>query len=253
MEEKEKKSFGDILWIIFDVFRYPVLFAALIFCVHMLVMTIDYDFIARGGARIKFHYSVAVGMGAFVLASLIPGTIKKNIKWFMTFTHELIHIIFAFLCFRKVYTFNVDMKDSHVYFSPGKIKIHGHGLGYKLITLAPYCVPLFTILLLPWRFTSGVDTAFLAVIDFLIGFTYAFHIRCWMSQIRFNQTDITGPGTVKSLLIISCVIILGLCFIILTPSSGVVPAYNHLFKQFAPSILASYKHIIGSVIYSVLG
>ena len=107
----------------------------------------------------------------------------------------------------------------------------GGWYGYIPITLAPYCVPLFTLVLLPWRFTTG-NPYYLAAIDILIGFSYAFHVCCWIRQTRLHQTDITGPGTVRSILVIAIFHILNFCLIVLTPSSGVVLALKRVFWEF---------------------
>ena len=72
----------------------------------------------------------------------------------------------------------------------------------------------------------------LAVIDILIGFSYAFHVCCWIKQTRLHQTDITGPGVVRSLLVITLFHILNLCLVILTPSSGVELALKRVFWEF---------------------
>ena len=133
-------------------------------------------------------------------------------------------MLFALLFGRKIHRFNVDRKDSHVSFSGG-------WFGYHAITLSPYCVPIFTLALLPWRFTTG-NPVFLCIIDILIGATYAFHVCCWVRQTRLYQTDITGPGVVKSLLCIATFHILNLCLVLLTPGSGVAKAIDRVFWKF---------------------
>ena len=131
--------------------------------------------------RLRLHRYLAVGFVSFFLVFLIP-RLRKNVRWLMMFTHEFTHLVFAILFFRKIHRFNVDNKDSHVSFSNG-------WFGYMPITLSPYCIPLFTLALLPWRFTADQDV-YLYVIDVLIGLTYAFHVCCWVRQIRLHQTDI---------------------------------------------------------------
>ena len=132
----------------------------------------------------------------------------------------------------QIIRFKVDAEDSYVSYSNG-------WFGYHVITLSPYCVPVFTLALLPWRFTTGTATPlFLAGIDILIGFTYAFHVCCWVRQTRLHQTDIIGPGIVRSLLIIATVHILNFCLVLLTPSSGVVLAIQRVFWEY-PSLFVS--------------
>ena len=173
--------------------------------------------------RIRMHLYLAIGFVAFFASFIIP-RIRENVRWMMTFTHEFTHLLFALLFGRKIHRFNVDRKDSHVSFSGG-------WFGYHAITLSPYCVPIFTLALLPWRFTTG-NLVFLHFIDILIGATYAFHVCCWVRQTRLYQTDITGPGVVKSLLCIATFHILNLCLVLLTPGSGVAKAIDRVFWKF---------------------
>ena len=151
-------------------------------------------------ARMNLHYYLVAGFVAFFAVFLIP-RLRNNFRWLMKFTHEFTH---------------------------------------HAITLSPYCVPLFTLVLLPWRFTTGTATPlFLAAIDAIIGFTYAFHICCWVKQTRLHQTDISGPGVILSLLIIATVHILNFCLVVLTPSSGVVLAIQRVFWDFPSSFVMS--------------
>ena len=173
--------------------------------------------------RIHLHKALAVGFVSFFALFLIP-RVRKNTRWMMKFSHELTHLVFALLFFRKIFRFKVDEKDSHVSYSGG-------WFGYLPITVSPYCVPLFTIALLPWRFTTD-NELYLLIITVLIGFSFAFHVCCWISQLRLYQTDITGPGVVKSLLTISSFQILNFCLILLTPSSGVFVALKRVFWEF---------------------
>ena len=191
-----------------------------VLAIGVLVKTLRMDLPWR---RLQLHRYLAVGFVSFFLVFLIP-RLRKNVRWLMMFTHEFTHLVFAILFFRKIHRFNVDNKDSHVSFSNG-------WFGYMPITLSPYCIPLFTLALLPWRFTADHDV-YLYVIDVLIGLTYAFHVCCWARQIRLHQTDITGPGTFRSILFITFFLIVGLCLVILTPSSGVILALERVFWDF---------------------
>ena len=168
----------------------------------------------------------------------LSGTVYSNLHWAMRYTHEITHALFAFLFFRKIHRLNVDGRNSHVLYDSGP-------LGYLSITLLPYCVPIFTLMMLPWRFTVP-DTGFrwklfLLVIDAIIGFTYAFHVWCWCRQTRRYQTDITGPGTVRSFLCIALVHTVNLSLILLTPRAGVANALYRVFIEYPEQVLAMLK------------
>lgn len=199
----------------------------LLISIGVLICTFKQE--TKSFVRIKEHYFLAIGLAVFFVSFIIP-RIRHNVHWLMNFTHEFTHLFFAFLFFRKIHRFNVDRDDSHVSFSGG-------WLGYHAITLSPYCVPIFTLALLPWRFTSDQDV-YLHVIDILIGITYAFHLCCWIRQTRLYQTDITGPGVVKSLLCITTFHILNFCLVLQTPTSGVLNAIERVFWIFPKDTLA---------------
>lgn len=220
--ERVLESLGKV----FHVIDCILLVAFVLLAVGVLARTIRLETVSP--ARMQLHGYLCVGFVAFFLLYLFPRT-RNNTRWMMSFTHEFTHLVFAILFFRKIYRFNVDNKDSHVSFSSG-------WFGYTPITLSPYCIPLFTLALLPWRFTTG-NVVFLAAIDILIGFTFAFHVCCWASQIRLHQTDITGPGTVRSLLFIALFQIINVCLVVLTPSSGVQLALERVFWKFPAALL----------------
>lgn len=222
----EKKSFKEILGKVGYVLACVVLGILLVIAIAVLVKTFNMETLSV--ARIRLHRNLAIGFASFFVLFLIP-RVRNNTRWMMSFTHEFTHLIFALLFFRKIQRFKVDDKDSHVSFSGG-------WYGYIPIALAPYCVPIFTLALLPWRFTTG-NAVFLTAIDLLIGFSYAFHVCCWIKQIRLHQTDIIGPGIVRSLLVIAVFQILNFCLVLLTPSSGVVLAITRVFWEFPSELL----------------
>lgn len=225
-KEKSSRSIaGKALY----VFACLVWAALLVVAVGVLVKTCRFE--AKDFVRIRMHKYLAIGFAAFFVSFIIP-RIRQNVHWMMDFTHEFTHLLFALLFFRKIHRFNVDRKDSHVSFSGG-------WFGYHAITLSPYCIPVFTLALLPWRFTTGTATpVYLSIIDVLIGITYAFHVCCWMRQTRLYQTDITGPGAVKSLLCIATFHIISLCLVLLTPASGVALAFQRVFRDFPAELFS---------------
>ena len=180
-------------------------------------------------ARILLHRNLLLGFVAFFALFLIP-RVQSNVRWLMKFSHEFTHLLFAILFFRKINRFKVDDTDSYVSYSSG-------WFGYHAITLSPYCVPIFTLAMLPWHFTTGTPV-YLTIIDILIGFSYSFHVCAWVKQIRLSQTDIIGPGKVKSVLCIFLFQIINFCLIALTPSSGVMLAIQRVFVDFPSKVIS---------------
>ena len=195
--------------------------------IGVLIETIKLETISP--ERIFLHRNLLLGFVAFFALFLIP-RVQSNVRWLMKFSHEFTHLVFAILFFRKINRFKVDDTDSYVSYSSG-------WFGYHAITLSPYCVPIFTLAMLPWHFTTGT-AVYLTIIDILIGFSYSFHVCAWVKQIRLSQTDIIGPGKVKSVLCIILFQIINFCLIALTPSSGVMLAIQRVFVDFPSKVIS---------------
>ena len=195
--------------------------------IGVLIETIKLETISP--ERILLHRNLLLGFVAFFALFLIP-RVQSNVRWLMKFSHEFTHLLFAILFFRKINRFKVDDTYSYVSYSSG-------WFGYHAITLSPYCVPIFTLAMLPWHFTTGTPV-YLTIIDILIGFSYSFHVCAWVKQIRLSQTDIIGPGKVKSVLCIILFQIINFCLIALTPSSGVMLAIQRVFVDFPSKVIS---------------
>ena len=223
------KSEGGIkktLGVIGYVLACLILAVLVAISIGVLIETIKLETISP--ERILLHRNLLLGFVAFFALFLIP-RVQSNVRWLMKFSHEFTHLLFAILFFRKINRFKVDDTDSYVSYSSG-------WFGYHAITLSPYCVPIFTLAMLPWHFTTGTPV-YLTIIDILIGFSYSFHVCAWVKQIRLSQTDIIGPGKVKSVLCIILFQIINFCLIALTPSSGVMLAIQRVFVDFPSKVI----------------
>ena len=224
------KSEGGIkktLGVIGYVLACLILAVLVAISIGVLIETIKLETISP--ERILLHRNLLLGFVAFFALFLIP-RVQSNVRWLMKFSHEFTHLLFAILFFRKINRFKVDDTDSYVSYSSG-------WFGYHAITLSPYCVPIFTLAMLPWHFTTGTPV-YLTIIDILIGFSYSFHVCTWVKQIRLSQTDIIGPGKVKSVLCIILFQIINFCLIALTPSSGVMLAIQRVFVDFPSKVIS---------------
>ena len=224
------KSEGGIkktLGVIGYVLACLILAVLVAISIGVLIETIKQETISP--ERILLHRNLLLGFVAFFALFLIP-RVQSNVLWLMKFSHEFTHLLFAILFFRKINRFKVDDTDSYVSYSSG-------WFGYHAITLSPYCVPIFTLAMLPWHFTTGTPV-YLTIIDILIGFSYSFHVCAWVKQIRLSQTDIIGPGKVKSVLCIILFQIINFCLIALTPSSGVMLAIQRVFVDFPSKVIS---------------
>lgn len=128
--------------------------------------------------NLEMYKWTGVGVVAFFFLSRL---INKNLKWFATFSHELTHTIVSLLLFRKIHSFSAGMGYGEIYTS-------GNERTLVFVDLAPYCLPIFTYLLLSIRMMLAKDM--LMYYDIIIGFSIGFHLYCFRTQTGSYQTDI---------------------------------------------------------------
>ncbi len=112
---------------------------------------------------------------------LIKGLMGKNLKWMETFTHELTHTVVSIMLFRKVHSFRANENCGEVSTSGGKAT-------RVFVSLAPYCLPIYTYFFLFFRMLIVTEGRW--IYDIIIGMTIAFHAFCFKSQTSQQQPDI---------------------------------------------------------------
>ena len=127
--------------------------------------------------------------------------------WFETFTHELTHTLIAILFFRKIHSFEAKNNS-------GQIMTSGNDNTLVFVDLAPYCLPIYTFILLAIR--SICYSPFLWCIDIIIGISLAFHINTFKKQIGNYQTDINKRPLYFSYTYITTALLFNLCVVIVS-------------------------------------
>lgn len=152
--------------------------------------------------QLSIYQWVGVGIAAF---AVIHSVVKKNMTWLETFSHELTHIVVALLFFRRVHSFHAE-EGSGVVYTSGEYE-------YALapMALAPYCLPIFTYLLLSIR--CLMDFHGMWIYDVLIGMTICFHFFCFKNQTGNYQTDINQYPLSFSYLYIVTALLINFCII----------------------------------------
>ena len=167
--------------------------------------------------------------GLFLVSMIVP-RMRHNLNWFMKFTHELTHTLVAVLFFAKIREFVVKDRDCYVNYKAGPI-------GYVPITLSPYCIPIYTFMLFPFRFAG--DSHYMIIFDALIAFSYAFHVHSFIKQTRFRQPDIENCGKARSVAFISFVHMAVIALILATPKGGVLKAIHRVFWEYPMDIISN--------------
>ena len=171
------------------------------------------------------YVGLIAGFAAYVVFLIILTIVKgkHNLNWLMKFTHELTHTLVALVFFRKIHEFVVKGRECFVYYDPPKV-------GYLPITLSPYCIPIYTLMIFPFRFAG--DSHYMIIFDALIAFTYSFHVHAFIKQTRFTQKDIKNCGIALSVSFISFVHLAMLSLILATPKGGVLKAISRVFGEY---------------------
>ena len=183
------------------------------------------------------YVGLTVGFLAYAvpLALMLFPRFRHNLAWMLKFTHELTHTLVALLFFRKIHEFVIKDGDCYASSLPLKIGDKSITFGYVPITLSPYCIPIFTFMLFPFRFAG--DGHYMVVFDALIAFTYAFHLHAFIMQTRYYQSDIENCGKARSTAFIAFVHATVLALILATPKGGVLKALNRVLWEYPVQIL----------------
>lgn len=160
-----------------------------------------------------------------ILAFFILMRIKflsRNMEFLKTTTHEITHAIVGILCLHEIHSMSVNG-------GSGQVTHSGRG-GDILISLAPYCMPIFTFAFMALSLLGAADKLF--IFHLLIGFTLGFHLLCCWEQTRLYQTDIKRQGYVRAIMFIAIGWLFNATLILLTISRGVGGAVVYLFPQY---------------------
>ncbi len=207
---------------------FTILFCALIPGLFLSWMNAIGHAYNNGDVYIPF----VIGFGVYLMLIGIQNrNFQHNFKWFQTFSHELTHVIFSILTFNKIYGFNAT---SH---SGGYVSYQGKS--NMLITLSPYCVPIFTLFLL--LISALVKVQHESFLVAAIGFTYLFHLHTFMVQTKTYQPDLRAYGLIPSYSFIVFFNLLFSGFILLSITDGLwgfktflLDTYEHIYSYLEP-------------------
>ena len=170
--------------------------------------------------NLQLYQWTAIGVMIFFI---VKRFLKENLKWFETFTHELTHTIVAILLFRRIHSFEAKNNS-------GLIMSSGNDKTLVFVDLAPYCLPVYTYVLLAFR--AICSTPFLWCIDVIIGLSIAFHVNTFNNQIGNYQTDISKRPLYFSYTYIATALLFNLCVVIVSywSSKNVFTAFWYVCK-----------------------
>ena len=209
-------------------------------CYHLFSTIAKFD-VAAGFSYAGYALGVMAYFVFLMILLLIPNA-WHNLNNFMRYlTHELTHLLMCILCFWRIKEFVVrpEKEECWVSYKPGFF-------GKDLVALSPYCLPIYTIMLLPFRFWGGESQTMsisglgginnMVIIDALIAFAYSFHIHSFILQTRMSEKDIQGRGVIRSSSFMIMVHLIYIALLLAIPQGGVVKAVIRVFWEYPCSL-----------------
>ncbi len=135
-----------------------------------------------------------------IIISLVVVNLKylsRRVRFWQVFSHELSHLIFAVLFLRKMTGFVVN-EDSGV--------VSYKGRGNWIISLAPYSLPFFTLVLLAFAY---VGNYYHVAHKLIISVSYSFYFSRMLQDFSWKQPDFEKTG-----ILFSTLWVIGINFII---------------------------------------
>ncbi len=172
-----------------------------------------------------------IGFAAYIILGIF---FRKNRKWLQTFSHELTHTLVGMLFFRKIHSFTAERGEGVMSYS-----VNRYHIGDLMISLSPYFLPIFTFFFLIIRHAISGEAMY--IFDAITGFTFAFHLGCFISQTGNYQTDISQHGYFYSYLIIATFLSLNISLVLLSIESNLFPA----IRDFAVTAWMDLKTVYG--------
>ncbi|MBI5396666.1 MAG: hypothetical protein HZA91_15340 [Verrucomicrobia bacterium] len=134
---------------------------------------------------------IAMGFGCWLA---VFGLIGPSARAYII-SHELTHAIWTLLMGGRVSGFKAGAQGGHIQVSKEN----------WLITLSPYFVPFYTLLVIGLYYLAGVwqdVRPFARAMFYLVGFTWSFHLSYTLAVLRQSQSDVRRHGWVFSMTVI---------------------------------------------------
>lgn len=192
-----------------------LLFTCLLVILLALILMVGYDiviYLFPKGRPFTWNLPIYQWTGVGIIAFLVLSRLfNRNLKWFATFSHELTHVIVSLLLLRDIHSFQAGRGTGEIYTS-------GNRNTLVFVDLAPYCLPIYTYLLLAIHMMMAKDM--LEYYDVLIGISIGFHFYCFRTQTGSFQTDINKHPLYFSYLYIATALLFNLCVILVSYWNG---------------------------------
>jgi hypothetical protein len=181
----------------------------------------------------KLYLWFGIGVVAYIVLKQLR-ILRKNAEWFETQTHEWTHTIVALMFGQKIHSVSAGEGEGVVYHS-------GRFSRNIFISLAPYCLPVYSYAFCVLRLLSAKRT--LHIFDLLIGFTLVFHLVAFKKQTKSYQPDIREFGLPVSYIFIAAFLFFNLTIILLTIRTGIGSAFIYQAEQYLKNLKWVWNYI----------
>lgn len=196
--------------------KWPVAFISLIFLpgVFYALSFVTRDIAHRPGALIP----LLVGAGAFLILWLVLLLPKTSRHYIVTLEHELTHILFSLLTLHRVSGVRAALVGG------GHARYEGRG--NWLIAIAPFVVPVFSMIVV--LIASWVHQP--RVISGVLGFTLAWNVVANWAPAHRHHGDHREAGRIFSFLFVTCanLLVLGLVLAYATQARSLTGHLAHV-------------------------
>ena len=179
--------FTTVIDLIFKIIKWPV---ALFLLISIPALLQSYNYFDLN--TIKF-YSFGGGAVLYLATMLFAGyNVNRTMQ---IISHELTHMLFAYLTFHDAGRIRVNPDDSG-----GEMTVRGGG--NWLITLAPYFFPLFSFLYMLLMPGLVIASGGHFLVYGVFGYFFGYYWGTVLSQVHPQQTDILKEGYLFSAIFI---------------------------------------------------
>jgi hypothetical protein len=143
-----------------------------------------------------FFYGFAAGFAFWIF-------LGRFLRFFQNFEHELTHLLVGLLFFKRPRAIFASEDEG------GLVSLYG---GNFIITLAPYFLPTFSLLILP--FFLLFQATYHSYLYVILGFLTGYHVISTFEEFNFRQPDIQVSGRLFSIVfcLLGNIVMLGFVF-----------------------------------------
>lgn len=176
---------------------------------------------------------VSFGAGAMVYTILWVFVFSQREKFWSVVEHELTHVLFALLFFKRVHSFTAHRTNG------GSVEIEGDNF---MIALSPYFFPLLSVMIVLIK--PSVFSQYQWILNGLLGFTLMFHLVHLVREFHPSQPDLKKYGLLFSFLVVLFfnVFFIGLCIASLQGDWGPMKGYLEMgFREGLAYVIGGWK------------